>query len=153
MQCELLMKTFVESVSSQDSVETAARLMRDRNIGFLPVRDESSERVVGTLTDRDITTRVVADRKPGTTPVGTIMTRDVVACRPDDDIATAEELMGENLVSRIMCIDEEGDLVGVISLSDLAVIDGVQAVKTLEQVSAREASLYAPISSAPRAHR
>jgi Mg/Co/Ni transporter MgtE len=53
--------------------------------------------------------------------------------------------MAENLVSRIMCVDDDGQLVGVISLSDLAQIDGEQAVKTLEQVSAREASVYTPL--------
>lgn len=154
MLCEVLMKTSVECVSPQDSVAIAARIMRDRNIGFLPVCDETSEKVVGTLTDRDIAIRAVADRKPGTTPVEGIMTRDVIACHPQDDITTAEELMAGNLVSRVMCMDEEGQLVGVISLSDIAQMDGAHAAKTLEQVSAREASLYAPVSAArPRAHR
>jgi hypothetical protein len=53
--------------------------------------------------------------------------------------------MAENLVSRIMCVDEDGELVGVISLSDLAQLDGENAVKTLEQVSAREAGVYTPL--------
>ena len=145
MQCETLMKSFVECVSPQDSVETAAQVMRARNIGFLPVCDAKTDRVVGTLTDRDIAIRVVADRKPATTRVASVMTRDAVACHPQDDIATAEALMAENLVSRIMCIDDDGELVGVISLSDLAQMDGEQAVKTLEQVSAREASVYTPV--------
>lgn len=145
MQCGVLMKTFVECVSPQDSVETAAQVMRARNIGFLPVCDEKTDRVVGTVTDRDIALRVVAERKPATTRVASIMTPDAVTCRPGDDIATAEELMAENLVSRIMCVDDDGQLVGVISLSDLAQIDGEQAVKTLEQVSAREASVYTPL--------
>jgi CBS domain-containing protein len=151
MQCGLLMKSFVESISAQDSVEAAARLMRDRNIGFLPVRDELSDRVVGTVTDRDIAIRAVAEGKEGTMPVAAIMTREIVACSPEDDLRTAEELMGERLVSRIMCINDEGDLVGVISLSDLALMDGSQAAKTLEQVSAREASIYQP-SGAPLAN-
>ena len=145
MRCELLMKTFVECVSPFDSVETAAQVMRARNIGFLPVCDERSDRVVGTLTDRDIALRVVADRKPASTPVASIMTHDAVSCSPEDDITTAEELMAENLVSRIMCIDDQGELVGVISLSDIALMDGENAVKTLEQVSAREATAYTPV--------
>jgi CBS domain-containing protein len=139
------MKTFVECVSPQDSVETAAQVMRARNIGFLPVCDEKTDRVVGTVTDRDIAIRVVAEHKPASTRVAAIMTPDAVACRPEDDITTAEELMAENLVSRIMCIDEDGGLVGVISLSDLAQMDGENAVKTLEQVSAREAGVYTPL--------
>jgi CBS domain-containing protein len=142
MQCEVLMKTFVECVSPQDSVETAAQVMRARNIGFLPVCDEKTDRVVGTVTDRDIAIRVVAEHKPASTRVAVIMTPDAVACRPEDDITTAEELMAENLVSRIMCIDDNGVLVGVISLSDLAQMDGENAAKTLEQVSGREAGVY-----------
>ena len=145
MQCEVLMKTYVECVSPQDSVETAAQVMRARNIGFLPVCDEKSDRVVGTLTDRDIAIRVVADHKPATTPVASVMTRDAVVCRPQDDITIAEDLMAENLVSRIMCVDEDGELVGVISLSDIALMDGEQAARTLEQVSAREAGVYTAI--------
>jgi CBS domain-containing protein len=136
------MKTVVECVSPQDSVETAAQVMRARNIGFLPVCDEKTDRVVGTVTDRDIALRVVAERKPATTRVASIMTPDAVTCRPEDDITTAEELMAENLVSRIMCIDDDGELVGVISLSDIALMDGENAAKTLEQVSAREAAVY-----------
>ncbi len=152
MQCEVLMKTFVESVSPQDSVQTAARLMRDKNIGFLPVCETASGRVVGTVTDRDITIRCVAEQRLAATRVGEVMTRDVVACLPEDEVSTAEDLMGQNLVSRIMCIDEAGHLVGIISLSDLAQMDGAHAAKTLEQVSAREASLYRP-PTAPTAHR
>jgi CBS domain-containing protein len=131
------MKTFVECVSPQDSVETAAQVMRARNIGFLPVCDERTDRVVGTVTDRDIAIRVVAEHKPASTRVAAIMTPDAVT--------TAEELMAENLVSRIMCIDKDGGLVGVISLSDLAQMDGENAAKTLEQVSAREAGVYTPL--------
>ena len=80
------------------------------------------------------------------------MTRDVIACSPEDDLEAAEELMAENQVSRIMCIDEDEQLVGVISLSDVAQMDGPQAVRTLEQISARESTLQSPLS-APRAHR
>lgn len=152
MLCDVLMKTAVESVSPEDSAETAARRMRDKNIGFLPVCDRYSGKVRGTLTDRDIALRVVAEKRSLTTPVQQIMTRDAIYCRPDDDISTAEELMADNLVSRIMCIDEDGQLVGVISLSDIAVMDGARAARTLEQVSAREARLYVPLTP-PVAHR
>jgi CBS domain-containing protein len=140
------MKTNVECVTPQDSVETAAQVMRARNIGFLPVCDEKTDRVVGTVTDRDIAIRVVAEHKSASTRVASIMTRDAVVCRPEDDLATAEELMTENLVSRIMCVDEQDELVGVISLSDLAQFDGESAIRTLEQVSAREATVYTPVA-------
>ena len=152
MLCETLMKTSVECVTPDESVVSAARLMRDGNLGFLPVCEEYSGRVLGAVTDRDIALRLVAEHRPLWTRVEDVMTRDVIACSPDDDLDAAHDLMAENQVSRIMCIDDDDQLVGVISLSDVAQMDGTQAVRTLEQVSAREANLQSPLS-APRAHR
>jgi CBS domain-containing protein len=110
--------------------------MRDRNIGFLPVCD-SSGAVIGTVTDRDLALRVVAQQLPSTTAVGDIMTRETVACRSTDDLEYAKELMAKHHKSRIMCLDEGGHLAGVISLSDLA--RGSDAGSTLKRVTEREA--------------
>jgi CBS domain-containing protein len=145
------MKTSIEAVTPEESVVSAARLMRDGNIGFLPVCEEYSGRVLGTITDRDIAMRLVAERRPLWTRVEELMTRDVIACSPDDEIDAAEDLMAENQVSRVMCIDDDEQLVGVISLSDVAQMDGTHAARTLEQVSAREANLGSPLS--PAHHR
>src|SRR5215204_2008792 len=79
MRCKDIMKRQIECVSPAGTVEHAARRMRDQNIGFLPVCDESGQ-VVGTITDRDIAVRVVAERQPGTTPVEKVMTNEVVSC-------------------------------------------------------------------------
>ena len=136
MLCEDVMKTDVECVSPVDTIEDAARKMRDENLGFLPVCDESKQ-VLGTITDRDIAIRAVADSLPGSTPVEEVMTGEVVACSPRDSLETALQLMAENHKSRIMCLDEEGRLVGVISLSDIAQLVG-DASETLRQVSDRE---------------
>jgi len=140
MLCETLMKSSVECVTPDESVVSAARLMRDGNLGFLPVCEEYSGRVLGAITDRDIALRLVAERRPLWTRVEDVMTRDVIACGPEDDLEAAEDLMAENQVSRIMCIDEDEQVVGVISLSDIAQLDGAHAVHTLEQVSAREST-------------
>jgi len=139
MRCEEIMKQDVECVSPRDTVEDAASRMRDTNIGFLPVCDQS-KKVLGTLTDRDIAIRLVAARKPGSTLVEDVMTNEVVACRPEDDVQTAEHTMAQHQKSRIMCVDEGGRLVGVISLSDIAQHErGDLASKTLREVSEREA--------------
>ena len=139
MKCEEIMKRDVECVSPRDTVEDAAARMRDENIGFLPVCDESTK-VLGTLTDRDIAIRLVAARKPASTSVEDVMTREVVACRPEDDIRDAERAMAKNHKSRILCVDEGGRLVGVISLSDIAQHErGRRASDTLREVSEREA--------------
>jgi CBS domain-containing protein len=137
MLCEHLMKQMVECVSPGDPVKLAAQRMRGGNIGFLPVCDDERH-VLGTLTDRDIAMRVVAEDKPTDIPVEQIMTREVVACRPSDSVTKARRVMGENQKSRLLCTDEDGHLVGVISLSDLAEIEPAGAVRTLREVALRE---------------
>jgi CBS domain-containing protein len=131
MQCQEIMKQEIECVSIDESICEAARRMRDENIGFLPVCDESMK-VLGTLTDRDIVIRLVAENGSGNVRVGDVMTREAVCCKPDDDVHRAQQLMGERHVSRIMCVDDQGCLVGIISLSDLAQYDySDQAIRTM----------------------
>src|SRR5512133_1538007 len=138
MRCQEIMKMDVECVSPRDSVGEAAIRMRDDNIGFLPVCDQS-RKVLGTLTDRDIAIRVVAAKKPASTFVEEVLTPEVVACRPEDDVRDAERAMAQKHKSRVMCVDEEGRLIGIISLSDIAQVDTGRASKTLRDVSEREA--------------
>jgi CBS domain-containing protein len=137
MLCDQIMKTDVECVSPVDTIEDAARVMRDENLGFLPVCDES-RKVLGTVTDRDIVIRAVAESLAGTTPVEDVMSVDVVACSPRDEVELALQLMGEHHKSRIMCLDADGQLAGVISLSDIAQLAEAGASDTLRQVSERE---------------
>jgi len=139
MLCRQIMKRDIVCVMDGDSVKDAALLMRAGNIGFLPVCDAHG-RVVGTITDRDIAVRVVADELSGDTPVEEAMTREVVACAPSDDVHLAEQLMGRYKKSRIMCVDESGHPVGVISLSDVAqYASSEQTARTMRRVTAREA--------------
>jgi CBS domain-containing protein len=140
MRCEELMKTHVECVRPQDSVQDAARIMRDKGIGFLPVCDVD-RRVLGTITDRDIVIRCVAGERPITSvAVEDVMTREVVSCGPEDDVDTCEELMATHRKSRIMICDDDERLIGVISLSDIAQHDrSRKAGKTLRKVTKREA--------------
>lgn len=140
MRCEELMKREVECVSLQDTVQSAAKRMRDENVGFLPVCDET-KKILGTVTDRDLTIRVLADARAATTLINDVFTREIVACRPEDDLRKAEELMAKHHKSRIMCADN-GRLVGVISLSDIAQREsGARASQTLRDVSEREARM------------
>lgn len=137
--CQDVMKSAVKCVSPTTTVEDAAVMMRDEGIGFLPVCD-AARRVLGTITDRDITIRAVASREATAQPLEKFMTRSIVACRSTDDLAYAQELMSQEKVSRIMCITADGVLEGVISLSDIAQLeDGARASATLRNVSDREA--------------
>jgi CBS domain-containing protein len=121
-----------------DAVQMAANVMETVGIGFVPVCDEFG-RVVGTLTDRDIAVRCVAHDLPASTPVRDVMTKEVVACNQEENLERAEQLMSDNQKSRIMCLDNDGQLVGVISLSDLPQHASRKRVgEVLERVSERE---------------
>ena len=97
----------------------AAQKMRELDSGVMPVGD--SDRLVGMLTDRDITVRATADGKdPNTTPVRDVMTSDVVYCFADDDIELAARTMEENQIRRVMVLDRDKRLVGIASLGDIA---------------------------------
>jgi CBS domain-containing protein len=138
MLCEQLMKQDVACLSRTDTAEIAAQLMEEHNVGFLPVCD-ASRKVIGTLTDRDLAIRLVARGLPTTMPVDELMTKEVVACRPTDNVRHAEQIMGQHRKSRIMCIDDADRLVGVISLSDIAQHEGsTRTAATLRLVTTRE---------------
>lgn len=138
MLCSEIMKSAIECVSPGDTAEIAAQRMRDHNVGFLPVCDQELH-VVGTLTDRDLAVRLVAEGRPGTTPVKDVMTHEVVSCRSTDSIAHAEDLMGLFHVGRILCTEEDGTIAGLISLSDVAEHDSTsRAGQTLKDVTVRE---------------
>lgn len=105
-------------VAESAGVVEAARMMRDNDLGFLPV--ECDDRMVGMITDRDIALRVVGDgRDPGTTPVGEVMSAGVLYCFDDETLEDAARSMAGMQVRRLPVIDRDKRLVGVISLGDL----------------------------------
>jgi CBS domain-containing protein len=133
------MKGDVRFVTAQTTVAQAAALMRDEQIGFLPICDPARN-VIGTLTDRDIAIRVVADSHSANESVARFMSPGAVTCLSDEDLSAAQDLMGEMQVSRIVCVDDDGQLEGVISLSDIAQLgDDADATATLRSVTVREA--------------
>ncbi|WP_437760834.1 CBS domain-containing protein [Sorangium sp. So ce1389] len=140
MNCSELMKTDVACCKTSEPVERVAELMQARNIGFVPICGDDGA-VVGTLTDRDLTIRVLAEhRRASSTRADDVMTRDVVCCRPDEDLSVAERLMSSHKKSRIVCVDDQKRPVGVISLSDIAERDGgARSSELLSSISQREA--------------
>ncbi len=138
MRCEEIMKRNLECLAPDDTAATAAKRMRDANVGFLPICD-AGLRVLGVVTDRDLAIRVLAEDRAGDTTLGRCMSEEVVSCSPSDDLRTAEQRMAKHRKSRILCIDESGTLMGIISLSDIAQHEeGTRAAKTLRRVSERE---------------
>jgi CBS domain-containing protein len=141
MMCQDVMKSEVKFVSLTTTVEDVAAVMRDEGVGFLPVCD-AQRRVVGTITDRDIAIRAVAEGESMDQPIESFMTMSVVGCRVGDDLRHAQELMSQKKVSRITCVNDKGILEGIISLSDIAQLgDGVHAFATLRAISDREVRL------------
>jgi CBS domain-containing protein len=139
MRCEQVMKNPVAYVMPDETARRAAFIMREANIGFLPVCDGDLG-VVGTLTDRDLATRVCAEGADANlVRVGDVMSNDAITCRADDDLTHAEQLMARHQKQRIVVTDEIGRLIGVISLSDVVERDSNKhAAHTMRKIVSRQ---------------
>jgi CBS domain-containing protein len=113
-----------ECVRPDTSLQAAARKMRDLDVGPLPVCGDN-DRLAGMITDRDITIRAVAEGKdPRTTPVREAMTEQIITCFDYQDVREAARTMQERQVRRLMVLDRDRRLVGIVSLGDLATESG-----------------------------
>jgi CBS domain-containing protein len=120
------------SIGHSASVVEAARLMREQHIGSLPITDD--EKLVGMITDRDITTRVVAEAADATkTSVGDVYSQDLISVEPDRGLEEALQLMARHQVRRLPVV-EDGRLVGIVAQADIALSENEQ--KTGELVEA-----------------
>jgi len=136
MQIKEIMSQEVEVIRPDATLKEAAEKMSRLDIGPLPVCD--GERLVGMLTDRDITVRATARGcDPNTTPVYDVMTPEVVYCFEDQDIETAAQMMSMRQIRRLPVLKRDKQLAGIVSLGDLAVHTGDQdlAGEVLEGVS------------------
>ncbi len=125
-----------EVIRPDDTLAQAARKMRDLNIGLLPVCD--GEQLLGTITDRDIVIRAIAEGwNPTTAKVRQCMTAEVFCCFEDQNIKEAASLMEEKQVRRLPVLNDQKRLVGIVSLGDVAVRTGKErlAGEILERVS------------------
>ena len=119
MKCADVMNKNLEWLTEKDTILQAATVMAEAGIGFLPICD-ARQRVVGVVTDRDLTTRALAKRiAPETTSATLIMSSPAVTCLETADVTEAEDLMAVERKSRIVITDAEGKLTGVVSLADL----------------------------------
>lgn len=109
------------TISPDDSIQNAARVMRDEDTGVVPVVENG--RTVGVVTDRDIVVRAVADGDQPDRPVRQIISSPLVSVSPDMSTQEAAELMGEHQVRRLPVIEND-HLVGIVSIGDLAVKEG-----------------------------
>jgi len=134
MNVREVMTTNPRTVSPNDSIQVAARIMKEEDTGVVPVVDNG--RAVGVVTDRDIVVRAVADGSQPNKPVREIATIDIVCATPDMSTREATKIMSERQIRRLPVV--EGDrLVGIVSLGDIAVKEGKDSRtgETLEHIS------------------
>lgn len=125
----------VEIVSPDTTLDEVARKMRAIDCGSIPVAE--NDRLVGMITDRDIVIRCVAEAcDPATTMAKDIMSRGIRYCYADEDVEHVLENMGEQTIRRLPVLNRSKELVGIVSLGDLAAAcdDEAQAGKTLERI-------------------
>jgi CBS domain-containing protein len=141
MQAKDLMTPNVECVSPDTTIPKIARIMKAMDIGFVPVCD--GDRLVGTVTDRDIVLRAIADAlNMETCTARDVMTEDLCWCYDDQTSEEVADYMADHEVRRVVILDREKRLAGVISIGDLA--------KRGEKVKAGEA--ISDIAEAPPAN-
>jgi CBS domain-containing protein len=120
MKARDIMTANPQVVTASDSISRAAEIMRDTDVGIVPVvEDSGSMRLAGVVTDRDIAVRIVAEGRDGNVNVREIMSSGLATVRPDDDLNRVTELMKREQVRRVPVV--EGDrLVGIIAQADVA---------------------------------
>jgi len=136
MKLRDIMTRDVEVLRPEASVLEAAQKMRSLDVGSIPVCN--GKKVLGIITDRDITIRVTADgRDPRSSKVTEFMTPDITFAFEDQDVKEAAKIMQEEQIRRLIIVDRNKDLVGFVSLGDLAVEGDNERLsgKTLEEIS------------------
>ncbi|MBD8496849.1 CBS domain-containing protein [Paenibacillus arenosi] len=113
-----VMTTSCASLTLLDNVYEAAVMMKEHNIGFVPVVDQGL--VVGVVTDRDIVIRGVAGKRPNSARIRDVMTEAIIAVGPDTSIEAAAALMSDKQIRRLL-VTNNGRLEGIVALGDLAV--------------------------------
>ena len=123
------------TIDSAGSAVDAARLMRDEDVGLIPIVE--SDRLVGTVTDRDIAVRLVAEGKsPESTRVADIASRELVTIDPDQDVDEAMRLMSKHQVRRLPVVEEDGKLLGIVAQADIAKhVAPAQTGEVVEKIS------------------
>ena len=135
MKVSEIMTKAVVTINSEDNVKVAADLMKEHDIGSIPVC--ASGKIIGVITDRDIVLRIVADGKNSTEQsVRSIMTSTPVVASPDMDVSEAAKIMSERQIRRLPVV-RDGKLAGIVSLGDFAVENNTDncAEKALSGIS------------------
>lgn len=130
-----LMTQNVQVISPDDTIQAAALQMLKGDFGMLPVGE--NDRMIGTISDRDITIRAVAEGKDGSTKVRDVMSERVIWAYETDSVDKGAKLMSEHQIRRLPIVNAEKRLVGIVALGDFAVdkADAKTAGETLSKIS------------------
>lgn len=142
MRARDIMTRKPECCSRENTARDAARVMRDRDCGCVPIVDDAG-RVVGVVTDRDLAVRGIAEGRHVDTKLSELMTSVAVVCGQDDDLRDVEQKMAEMQVRRIPIVDAGGRCLGIISQADIAraashddgAVTGEEVALVVEQIS------------------
>lgn len=119
MKIQEVMTRQIQKVTPESNLQRVAEIMRDTDVGFVPVWN--GERVTGVLTDRDIVIRGVArEMDPGAVRVMEIMTEEPLCCYADQSVDEVNQLMKERQIRRLPVLNSEDHLVGIVGLGDIA---------------------------------
>jgi len=134
-RCREIMTSDVRTATRDMSLQDAARLMRDGDMGSVPVVEDG--KLVGIVTDRDIVVRSIAEGRDSSSPVGEAMTTEIFSVKPDDFVFEAIRLMGDKQVRRLPVVDADGRLAGIIAIADVALEteDEREIAETMEEIS------------------
>ena len=139
MRCREMMTKNVRTATRDMSLSDVAVMMRDGDMGAVPIVDDG--KLTGIVTDRDIVIRVVAEGKDAVTPAADAMTTELFTVAPDDFVFEAIRLMGDKQVRRVPVVNPDGTLAGIIAMADVALDteDEYQIAETLEEISSGSA--------------
>lgn len=152
MRIEQLMTGNVHVCHPQDTLSTAAEKMWAHDIGCLPVIDDSGQ-VIGMITDRDICMAAYTQgRSLAELPVSIAMSRELFTCTQDDLIKDAEEALKSHQIRRLPVLNKEQNLVGIVSLNDIAREAEREASLKNREISTQEVTTTLASVSQPRQH-
>ena len=139
LRCRDIMTADVNTATGDMPIAEVAVLMRDTDVGSLPVVEGG--KLAGIVTDRDIVVRAIAEGRGADTPVKEAMTTELFSVGPDDPVFQAIRIMGERQVRRIPVVNADGSLAGIIAMADvvLQTEDDREIAETLEEISSGSA--------------
>lgn len=131
MKVQEIMSTKVETIKPTSSLRATARTLSDMNVGALPVVDNG--KLVGIITDRDVSVYAIAiGRDPQSTDVQTVMTKDVYTCNENQELSEAAAIMERHKIRRLAVMNTDEDIVGFLTVDDLAHVSHELAGTVLE---------------------